>query len=162
MELIYTAHIQNSTEIMEFLWSKYDFFIIIIPLILVVNLILSGKKIKDEPYFKYLGGVMFLFFSLSIFADYYALTNLSSSLKRALGDKQGCKYIEGSLQEYSYRSSIRRELFLVNGVRFDIQNNPNPNGKRYPKLISIKGLRLKVEYISFPKHNTTAVRIWKL
>jgi len=162
MELVYTAYVQNSNEIMEFLLSKNSFFIALVALVIFFGFISDKKEIREGIPYKYFSGLVFMFFSLSIFTDYYSLTNKSSSLKRALVNKHSCKYIEGVIQEYTYRSSIKRELFLVNGIRFDVNDNLAPLTKNYPKLISTKQLKVRVEYIAFPKHNTTVVRIWRL
>ena len=162
MELVYTAYVQSSNEIMESLWSKYSFFIAPITLVIFGGLISDIKEIREGIPYKYFSGLIFIFFSLFIFVDYYSLINKSSSLKRALVNKNNYQYIEGTVEEYLYRSSIERELFLVNGIRFDVNDNSKPLTKNYPKLISTKQLKVRVEYIAFPKYNTTVVRIWKL
>jgi len=161
MELVYTAYVQKSNEIMQFLLSKNAFFIALIVLVIFFGFILDKKEIREGIPYKYFAGLVFMFFSLSIFTNYYSLTNKSSSLKRGLVNKHSCKYIEGVVQEYTYRSLIKRELFSVNGIRFDVNDNPEPFTKNYSKLISTKQLKVRVEYIPFPKHNTTVVRIWK-
>jgi hypothetical protein len=86
--------------------------------------------------------------------EYYTLSTLNNKLKVALSNQKKCKYVEGIVKKYEYNAQKKREWFFIDSISFDIQYSP--------KLIQNKNLRFKVEYIEFPKKDTTIVRIWKL
>ena len=162
MELVYTVETKDSIEIIMSLLIPNALFLIGIAIMFFFR---KSIKIAGEQQYTNIFLLIFTsFILLSSATDYYLSSKLNKKLKVALSNQKKCDYIEGIPKQYKYiYSNIKkREWFLINNIHFEIQNSDNVIVKKYPKLIKNKTLRLKIEYIDFPRFNPTIVRVWKL
>ena len=152
-ELVYIAYPKNSTEIIESL--ETSFFLLFLALIFyIIN--------RKTHYMKIFTLIFVSFITLNSAIDYYISSKLSNITKQALMGKRDTKTIEGLVIGYHYVEAHKREYFRINNLHFRIENNHKVFLKNYSKLLHRKQLKLKIEYIDFPKQNTTVIRIWKL
>jgi hypothetical protein len=158
-ELIYIANHKDSIEIIKSLWI-YLFLLIIMLLVYKINKSFLQERLNQ--YTKALLGMILIFILLFAFVDYYALFKVSNNLKIALVNNKKCKYVEGIVIDYANNYGQNKEFFVIDKINFRLEDSSNTLFKNYNKLIKKKSLKLRVEYIDFPKYNTTVVRIWKL
>jgi len=152
-ELIYTTYPKNSTEIIESL--ETSFLLLFLALIFyIIN--------RKTNYMKIFTLIFIAFITLNGAIDYYVSSKLSKITKQALIGKRDTKIIEGLITDYHYIEAHKRENFKINNLHFRIENNHKVFLKNYLALLKNKQLKLKIEYIDFPKQNTTVIRIWQL
>ena len=158
-ELIYTVSPKDQIEIIGSLWIFLLLFLIFIFLYKIEKSFLQKELNINSKFFF---GIVFMLIILFTFVEYYTLLKVSNKARIALVDNKKCKYIEGIVKKYHNNYGQNKELFVIDKTYFRLEGNYGMFSKNYAELIRNKSLKLKIEYIEFPRNNTTIVRIWKL
>jgi hypothetical protein len=151
-ELIYIVEAKGSIETIEPLE---------ISVLLFISFYLFFIKEKIQ-YTKIFFMIFFSFIVLNISVNYYISSKLSTIIEQALIGNKYTEKIEGLVTKYQYTDVHKREQFMINDIHFLIENNHKVFFENYLKALKNKKLKLKIEYLKYPKFNTTVVRIWKL
>ena len=158
MELLYVAHIQDSNEIFESLWSNFS-FVLMIYIGMFVSVFFFNNTEEEKKKLKFLIPFILIFSIIFISYEYYKLTATSNNLKKAFTDDSYSKSVVGVVDKYYYIKPKKLERFYINDIIFYLET-PNPLIQSQYNSISTKRLKLKVEYIDSPLR--VVVRVWKL